>query len=182
VKPLPSSQNYATWLAIVRVLTGVAWLSHGIPKFTKSDEFMPPSGFMMNYIQHGMQVSSGPYRAFLEYTVYPHLDVFANLVRIGEVAVGIALVLGVLTRLGGLGGVLLTLNYMLARGTILSSSAVQSLDFCLLVLSLTSLVLPTGRVWGIDALLARPKNVPATVRAEFVQEPPLDKPTAPPNP
>jgi thiosulfate dehydrogenase [quinone] large subunit len=182
VKPLPSSSTYAGWLAVVRILTGLMWLSHGIPKFTQSAQFMPPNGFMAEYIARGLQTSGGVYHEFLANAVQPNLALFAELVRLGEVLVGVSLVLGALTRLGGLGGILLTLNYIAARGHVFSSSALQSLDFGLLVLSSISLVLPTGRALGVDALFSRSKTRPSAVRAEFVQEPPLKGPTAPPNP
>jgi len=181
VKPLPASSTYAGWLAIVRFLTGLMWLSHGIPKFTQSAQFMPPSGFINDYVTRGLQTSGGVYHAFLANIVQPNLPIFAELVRLGEVLVGVSLVLGVLSRLGGFVGVVLTLNYISARGHFFSSSTLQSLDFGLLVLSLTSLVLPTGRVLGVDALFTRRKPAPSTVHAEFVQEPPLKGPTAPPN-
>jgi thiosulfate dehydrogenase [quinone] large subunit len=179
---LPSSFTYARWLAVARILTGIMWLVHGIPKFTNSDQFMPPNGFITNYIQHGLQSTSGIYHGFLAGVVAPNLGIFAELVRLGEVLVGISLLLGALTRLGGLGGVLLTLNYLAARGGLLSFNALSSIDFAMLVLSGVSLVLPTGRILGVDALFSRPRSAPATVRAEFVPEPPLDRPTAPPNP
>jgi uncharacterized membrane protein YphA (DoxX/SURF4 family) len=183
VKSLPSSGTYAGWLAIVRILTGFMWLSHGIPKFTQSVQFMPPSGTMADYVTRGLQTSTGVYHDFLANVVQPNLPLFAELVRLGEVVVGISLVLGALSRLGGLIGIVLTLNYIAARGHMLSSSTLQSLDFGLLVLSLICLVLPTGRALGVDALFSRrPKPASAVVRAEFVPEPPLTGPSAPPNP
>jgi thiosulfate dehydrogenase [quinone] large subunit len=180
MKPLPSASAYAGWLAIVRILTGLMWLSHGIPKFTQSAEFMPPNGFITEYIARGLQTSGGVYHAFLANVVAPNLAIFAELVRLGEVLVGVSLVLGALTRLGGLVGILLTLNYIAARGHVFSSTTLQSLDFGLLVLSLIALVLPTGRALGVDALFTRRKPAVPTVRAEFVPEPPLKGPTAPP--
>ena len=192
--PLPSSAAYGRWLAILRILTGAMWLSHGIPKFTHSAEFMPGSGaidcgkvtqtqvpVITNYICLGMQHTQGPYHQFLVSVVAPNIGLFAEAVRLGEVLVGLSLVLGVAARFGGLGGMLLTLNYMAARGHLLSSTTLQSLDFGTFVLSMTCLVLPTGRVFGVDALWSRRKAAPPTptVRAEFVPEPPLDHPTAP---
>jgi uncharacterized membrane protein YphA (DoxX/SURF4 family) len=181
VKNLPSSSTYAVWLAFVRVLTGVMWLAHGISKFTRSAEFMPPNGLITTYVTRGLQNSTGFYHVFLVNVVQPNLSLFAELVRLGEVLVGVSLVLGALTRVGGLFGVLLTLNYIAAHGHILSTTTLQSLNFGLLVLSAISLVLPTGRVLGIDGFFIRSKRSPTTVRAEFVKEPPMKGPTAPPN-
>jgi thiosulfate dehydrogenase [quinone] large subunit len=182
VIPLPSSMTYARWLAVLRVLTGGIWLIHAIPKFTQSDEFMPPNGFIVLYVTKGLQTTGpgGPYHWFLANVVQPNLPIFAEMVRLGELMVGVSLVLGVLTRLGGLGGVALTLNYMAARGGLLSFDAWASLDAALLIMSLTNLVLPTGRVWGIDTFFGKRVEEQATVRAVFVDEPPIGPP--PPGP
>lgn len=180
MKKLPSSGVYAFWLAVVRVLAGIMWLSHGIPKFTNSAMFLPPNGFIAEYVTRGIASTTGPYHNFLLQTVQPNIGLFAELVRLGEVLVGVSLVLGVLTRLGGLFGIVLPLNYLAARGHLLSSATLQSADFELLVLSAISLVLPTGRFLGVDALFARAKRAAAPLQPEFVPEPPLDKPSAPP--
>lgn len=180
MKSLPSSSAYAGWLAVVRILTGVMWLAHAVPKFTKSDQFMPPNGFIVMYVSTGLAHTTGGYHAFLANIVLPNIALFAELVRLGELLAGISLLLGVFSRLGGLVGIVLTLDYISARGTLFSSATLQSIDFCMMVLSATALVLPTGRVFGIDAWLARPKRVaPAVVRAEFVPEPVAPAPPPP---
>ncbi len=181
---LPSSMMYARWLAILRILTGGIWLIHAIPKFTQSDEFMPPNGFIVLYITKGLQTTApgGMYHSFLTNIVQPNLPIFAEMVRLGELMVGVSLVLGVLTRLGGFGGVVLTLNYMAARGGLTSFDAWASLDAALLILSLTNLVLPTGRVFGIDMFFGKRVEQPATVRAVFVDEPPVGPPPSAPPP
>lgn len=181
MKPLPSSTRYAAWLALVRVLTGLMWLAHGVPKFVQSAQFMPPGGYFADYINRAAQATAGPYHAFLAASVIPYMPLFAELVRLGEVLVGLSLVLGALTRLGALAGLFLALNYVASTGHALSSATLQSLAFAMVVLSLISLVLPTGRFLGVDALFARSRR-PPPVRAEFVPEPPLDRPTASPNP
>lgn len=180
MKKLPSSGAYASVLAIVRVLTGIMWLSHGVPKFTNSAMFLPPDGAIAGYVARGIQSTTGTYHTFLLQTVQPNIGLFAELVRLGEVLVGISLVLGALTRIGGLVGIVLPLNYLAARGHLISSATLQSADFELLVLSALNLVLPTGRLLGVDALFTRARRAAAPVRPEFVEEPPLDHPTAPP--
>ena len=176
---LPASRTYAGWLAILRILTGVIWLTHGIPKFLNSDQFMPPNGFVVNYVQQGVARTTGPYHDFLINVVQPNIGVFAELVRLGEVCVGISLVLGLITRLGGLVGIVLTLNYMAARGGLDTFNAWSSIDACMMLLSAVHLVLPTGRFLGIDGFFAR-RPARRAVVAEVVPERPLDRPTAPP--
>lgn len=176
---LPSARTYAGWLAIVRILTGVLWLIHGIPKFTNSAAFMPPDGAIASYVQRGLSIAHGPYHDFLASVVQPNIALFAELVRLGEVVAGILLCLGLFTRLGGLIGVVLPLNYLAARGGLGSASQWASADGSMLLLSAIALVLPTGRVLGIDALFAPRRERKTVVVPEMVPERPLDGPTAP---
>jgi len=57
----------------------------------------------------------GWYRDFLQTTVLPHAEVFATLQTIGEVVVGVGLLLGIMTRLAAAVGLFLALNYGLAN-------------------------------------------------------------------
>ena len=191
----PSSKTYAFWLALLRIFTGAAWIVHGAGKFTQSAMYMPPNGFIVGFIAKGVSTATGPYHDFLLNVVQPNITIFAELVRLGEVLTGCALVFGIFTRFGGFVGVLLTLNYMAAKGAFGSLEGFGSIDAAMLALSAVNLVLPTGRMLGIDALLgrpralarvaARPASAPATpvevipMRAEFVEEQPLEGPTAP---
>ncbi|HLY02752.1 MAG TPA: TQO small subunit DoxD [Candidatus Cybelea sp.] len=176
---LPSSRVYGGFLALVRFLTGGIWLIHGVPKFLHSAQFMPPAGVFATYLQAGIVKTTGPYHGFLVNAVAPNATVFAELVRFGEVCVGISLLLGLFTRIGGFVGVLLPLNYLAARGALGTLSGWSSIDGCLMLLSALSFALPTGRVAGLDALMSRPSVHRSTVVAELVPERPLDGPTAP---
>ena len=179
---LPSSSTYAFWLAIFRIYTGAFWLMHGIPKFTHGQDFMPPGGMMNGFLNSAITHTSGPYQWFLSYIVLPNASIFAEFVRLGEVVTGLLLFLGLFTRLGAVIGILLSLNYMTASGDLSHLSVMLSgLNSAALMLSLINLVLPTGRVLGIDGLLARSRGsaTPAADKAVFVDEPPMRGPTAP---
>jgi thiosulfate dehydrogenase (quinone) large subunit len=177
---LPSSLTYARWLAVARILTGVIWLIHAVPKFTNADTFLPPNGFFASFVQKGITTTSGPYHDFMVTVVAPNASIFAQLVRFGELLVGISLVLGLFTRLGGFFGILLPMNYLAARGAITTLAGWGTGDACLALLSAISLVLPTGRVAGFDGLRTPRAPVRPTVIAEVVPERPLDRPSAPP--
>ncbi len=176
---LPSSRVYGGWLAVARILTGGIWLVHGVPKFLNSGLFMPTAGVFATYLQAGIAKTTGPYHDFLINTVQPNAAVFAELVRFGEVCVGICLLLGLLTRVGALFGVALTLNYIAAQGELGRLSAWASIDGCLMLLSALNFVLPTGRVAGMDAFFTRGLARRPKIVAEVVHERPLDGPTAP---
>ena len=158
---------------------GRIWLIHGIPKFTNAAAFMPPNGMVAIYVQRGLTLTTGPYHDFLATVVQPNLALFAELVRLGEVAAGILLFFGLFTRLGGLVGVVLPLNYLAARGGFNHASEWAALDGAMALLSAINLVLPTGRVAGIDALFAPRRERRTVVVPEVVPERPLDGPSAP---
>jgi hypothetical protein len=68
---------------------------------------------------------------------------------------------------------------MAARGALGTVSGWGSPDAALALLSLLSVVLPTGRIAGIDGLRSARARRKPTIIAEVVPERPLDRPTAP---
>lgn len=167
---LPSARYYAGWLAFLRIVVGLIWLAHGVPKFLQSARFMPPTGFMPIAVAEGIKSNTGFYHDFLLNVVTPNAPIFAELVRLGEVLVGLSLLFGLLTRLGALGGVFLALNYYFLNNPSLSFGSLGSLEFATLVLSAANFVFPAGRVLGVDALLGRKRPEPPLI-PEFVDEP-----------
>lgn len=160
--------------ALLRIYAGIFWLSHGIPKFTNQAMFMPPTGFMTILVAKATQQgTTGWYHDFLVSVITPNIQLFAELTRVGEVLVGCSLFFGLLTRLGGIGGAFLAFNYLMAKGGFSSFESLGTLDTAAIVLSLTNVVLPTGRSLGVDALFARRRAVrEPSVTPEFVDEPP----------
>lgn len=92
----------------------------------------------------------GFYVPFLEKVATPHADVFAVLVTFGEIAVGVALILGFATRFASLVGIFMCLNFLLASGVRLLSTE-QPVIFTLLLL--TVFATAAGRALGLDAFL-----------------------------
>lgn len=177
---MPSHWTYAGWFTVLRIYAGLFWLSHGIPKFTNSAMFMPPNGVMSQLVQKAATSQTGFYHDFLANVVVPNISLFAELARLGEVLTGCSLLLGIFTRLGGLTGCLLTLNYMAAKGAFGSWETIGSLDAAAFMLSFMMLVVPAGRVAGVDALLWRaPRRKEPLIVPEIVDEPPPTAPHAP---
>jgi uncharacterized membrane protein YphA (DoxX/SURF4 family) len=118
----------------------------GPGKWTAWLEWMPTD--ITDQVQH----VAGFYRPFLTAIVLPHATLFGALVALGEAGVSIALLIGGLTRLAAAVGILLTANYALLNGT--SLTAVSN-DRALLVGFIVVLLTAPGRVFGVDAYLAR---------------------------
>lgn len=170
---MASHWTYASWFTILRLYAGAFWLAHGVAKFFNSAAYMPPSGYMPQIVQKAAMSQTGFYHDFLLNVVTPNIHLFAELVRLGEVLVGCSLVLGVFTRFGGAIGCLLALNYMAVNGEFSSWTTVGSLEAAAFMLSFLMVVVPAGRVAGVDALLVRRTAVRKdVVIPEVVEEPP----------
>src|SRR5436189_245028 len=96
----------------------------------------------------------GWYKDFLETTVLPHAALFATLQTIGEVAVGLGLLFGIMTRLAALVGLFLTINFSLAT-VWMGVFAQQGFHLMLVTSMVIFLVTGAGRIWGVDRWLSR---------------------------
>jgi thiosulfate dehydrogenase (quinone) large subunit len=98
------------------------------------------------------------YVPFLQRIAIPHAGLFAHLVAYGELAVGVLLLAGCVTRLAALGGIFLCLNFLFASGVPIVSVEMPSV---FLLLLLTVYLTAPGRVLGVDGLLKQ--RVPSWV-------------------
>ena len=134
--------------------TGIFWLIYGMPKF-QAPEFMETMPRVIHKLASG---TGGPYHAFMTTLIAPHAEIVAQMIRAGEVLVGISLLLGLVSRAGAIGGIFLALNYLLAKGALGSVDTYAGLDFVALVLSLANLVLPTAAALSMDSLKPRSRR------------------------
>lgn len=112
------------WL-IVRVYVGYLWIKAaadklGQPAWTGAQAGTGLAGFLKGAL--GKTGGSNPavqgwYAAFLQGFVMHHLVVFSYMVSFGELAVGVALILGVVTGIAGFFGCFMNMNYLLAGTT-----------------------------------------------------------------
>jgi uncharacterized membrane protein YphA (DoxX/SURF4 family) len=178
---LPSSRSYASWLALVRVYTGFFWLEHGLGKLRAQPAFGAPNGALAQFLAEQTTKTVGPYHDFLVTVVAPNLPTFAYAVELGELLAGALLLAGLFTRFGALIGVVLALNYWAAKGGFHGLAASSGFEMCAAVLTALSLVLPTGRYFGLDALGTRGRaRAPAGVGPDARRAgPPPPMPSAP---
>lgn len=146
---------------------------HGLGKI-RNPQWAVPGGDCAALIGQMSQHTGGPYHDFITNIVMPNVTVFAQLVAWGETLVGVSLLLGLLTRLGGLVGVVLALNYWAAKGDYAHLSGYTTYDIAAAVLSFISLALPTGKTIGLDGLMGR------RPRIDRVRQEPALAGTAPP--
>jgi len=141
----------AQGLALTRIGFGLYFIASAWDKTTNKD-WLNSGAPLRQSVERQLPQAEGFYRSFLENTVLPNADLFARLVTLGEWVAGISLALGLLTRVGALSGMWLTLNYMLLKGLPNIEGSVDRLFF---LACLVFLVTSAGLVWGLDGVLPR---------------------------
>jgi thiosulfate dehydrogenase [quinone] large subunit len=148
--------------AAVRILTGVMLIALGWGKV--AGDFVK-TGFAEE--TKAIAAEAWPFwRSFLESVVLPGSGTFAWLFALGEIAVGIGLVLGLFTRAAAAGGALLMLTILLGTGRGEPGAtwdkwvtAGMTAKFTLLLLLLL-FAADAGKVWGLDGVLQKKKRAP----------------------
>jgi thiosulfate dehydrogenase (quinone) large subunit len=136
-------------LVLLRIYLGVIFLLAAWPKL--GGDFVPQlTGFLQNV---ALQKGHPFYRVFVQDLVLPNVSLIADLITWGELLVGVTLVLGLLTRLFAAVGLLLVVNYMLAKGAWFWQPSSNDGAFAAIAAAL--LIGAAGRTFGLDALLAR---------------------------
>jgi uncharacterized membrane protein YphA (DoxX/SURF4 family) len=140
----------------LRVVIGAMWWQQSLWKLPPyyTDDPSAPFGttglaFWMNQI-----VEYAPFEfhaGFVKDVVLANFYLFAPIVYLTEVAIGVSLMLGLLTRLGGLAGFLMALN--LWAGLYVAPHEWPWTYFFLVVIQALYTLHPPGRSLGLDAVL-----------------------------
>ncbi|MFK9090736.1 DoxX family protein [Bacillus salipaludis] len=120
-------------LAIIRIYIGYEFLHAGIGKITSGG--FDASGFLKGAIASSAgehPAVQGWWAAFLENIALPNADLFSFLVQWGEVLVGIALILGLLTNFATLMGMVMNFSFLFS-GTVSTNGQMILLAFFVLV-------------------------------------------------
>jgi uncharacterized membrane protein YphA (DoxX/SURF4 family) len=166
LKAPPVTMNHpAEWLAVLRIVVGLYFVKSLITKmsFVMLGGILPVPAVSERWLTVmpkivAKQASENPlafYKQFLEGTVLPHSNVFAQLTAWGETVAGLGLTLGLLTGVASLVGLVLVINYGLA--TQWMSPGQQGFHLVLSFLMLAFFFARAGRTWGLDGWLARRK-------------------------
>jgi uncharacterized membrane protein YphA (DoxX/SURF4 family) len=153
----------AEWLAVLRIVVGLYFVKSLVTKMSMGmlGGVLPVPVVSERWIEVmpkivTRQASENPlgfYKNFLETTVIPNSNLYAQLTAWGETVVGIGLTLGLLTGLASIVGLVLVVNYGLA--TQWMSPGQQGFHLVLIFLMVAFFFARAGRTWGFDAWLAR---------------------------
>lgn len=141
------------WL-LLRIYVGWQWLSAGIEKLQNPVWVGSKSGTALHgFLMASLDKSSGPhadvqawYAVFLQQFIIPNSVFFSYLVTFGEIAVGIALILGIFTGIAAFFGAYMNMNYLLA-GTVSVNPILFAFELLLI------LGWRVAGWWGLDRYL-----------------------------
>ncbi|WP_240432602.1 TQO small subunit DoxD [Rubrobacter indicoceani] len=125
----------------VRVLVGAVWVNGGLEKLLNPN-------FVQQFsesLQAGGFVSGAPpfFQDFMANSVVPNAGTVAQLVRLAELGIGLALIVGLLTNLAAVGSIVLSLAILLSQGGVRFGTGLGAPEFLNinLLLALVSVVL-----------------------------------------
>lgn len=109
------------WL-IVRAYVGWEWFSAGWDKLHSPVWFSPNAGGALSgFLQGALAKTTGAhpdvqgwYAYFLEHVVLPRANTWSHIVTLGELAIGICLILGIFTGIAAFFGLFMNFNFLLA--------------------------------------------------------------------
>ncbi|MEX0672727.1 MAG: DoxX family membrane protein [Candidatus Paceibacterota bacterium] len=141
------------WL-VVRLYLGWQWTAAGWGKVTSESWTGAEAGSSVaGFVSGALEKTSGShpdvagwYAWFLENVVLPNAEVWGYMIAYGELLVGIALIIGLLTGIAAFFGLFMNLNFMLA-GTVSSNPVLFTLAIGLV------LAWKVAGHWGVDRWL-----------------------------
>lgn len=147
-----SERTYLWYLSILRIYVGYYLFFQGIGKFQRN---FPKGDWIGRQIGDLASLDLYPwYKTFLQNYVVPHSELFGYLVMIGEIAVGVCLLLGLFTRLSAAIGLFMMVNYCLGPGMARGGYLLAFQQINILALAIFVLAGP-GKTLGLDGLLFR---------------------------
>lgn len=105
---------WGNWIIVpLRLFMGVTFIYAGLQKLTDPQYFNPAA---RGYIGHQIAAfaSGSPLHSFLTGVAVPHATLFGALVAYGELAIGLGVLLGLLSRVASLFGLLINLVFFLS--------------------------------------------------------------------
>jgi thiosulfate dehydrogenase [quinone] large subunit len=128
------------------------------------EKLLNPSfpGQFATSLEAGGFVSLAPpfFQDFMRGYVVPNAELFAQLMRAGELTLGIALILGLLTNLAAIGSVGLSVVILLSQGGVRLGTGLGAPEFLTInvVVALISLIIllsPGAKIFSVDSRLAQ---------------------------
>lgn len=137
--------------AVLRMVMGAYWLYEQHWKLPPDFGRHNARGLMFSFQQSIRYPTFALYKSFVQQVILPHFYLFGWLLVLGETAIGLSLILGLLTRLGAVVGTIEAMNLFLAEA---ATPDRPWLYLAIIAVSLVVLLIPGNRVWSLDRKLA----------------------------
>jgi uncharacterized membrane protein YphA (DoxX/SURF4 family) len=153
-----TTRNLSTW--VLRVLMGTMWWQQTLWKIPPN--FSGLKYWMEQEADHSAIVLQGE---LVRMIVLPNITLFGPLVYLVELAIGVTLLLGLVSRAGALLGLLMGLNLWLG---LYSAQGEWPWTYMFLIIIQAIFVIdPPGRSLGADALLRARRNAPSSIHLDW---------------
>lgn len=163
--------SWSKWIVVpLRLFMGVTFIYAGLQKITDPQYFNPAA---RGYIGHQITAfaNGSPLHGFLISVAVPHASLFGALVAYGELAIGLATLLGLFSRLAALCGLLINLVFFLSADWHVfpyfygSDIVFLFAWLTLLIAGPTNQLLPALDTWLVTRLLAGANSAAVSRRA-----------------
>ena len=131
-------------IVMLRLYTGLFFAWNGAGKISRGNFADGMEGFLNAQLANSFDF----YRPFIENVVLPNKSMFAAMVTWGELAVGIAMIVGLATRYAAAFGAILVLNFWFAKG--MPILAGTNHDVVWFVIFVVLGMVPAGNIAGLD--------------------------------
>ena len=139
---------------ILRLALAGLFLSLGLEKYHEG--WLQNSEHLVTTLNNFKQHAGGAQLFYLEHIALPYAGAWAKLIMIGEFAVGVSMLLGLLVRFSAAAAILMVINLHAATGNLYTLNFFGSPWAALLIASLLAMFLSSAGRWaGIDTLLAK---------------------------
>jgi len=148
--------NAALSVLLIRLFLAFEWLNSGTGKIQSI--LTDPSAYFggLSKVFAAVWTKTNPYPFMVDFLTNwaaPNASTAVTAIAITEVLVGLSLLLGILTRVGAFGGIVMNVIFYLAAGH--TSPSTAGINLIMAGAQLAMIVAPGGRVLGLDAILHR---------------------------
>jgi len=139
-----------SYVVIPRLFVGLFFLNAGLTKLREGFLSQPEilRGILTDW-SRGIQI--GWYKGLTTSIFIPNAGLITTLLVIGEILVGITLLIGLTTRLSSAMGILMNANYLLLTGW--QGAAAAGINEAFIAVEILFILSCAGRSFGVDRLL-----------------------------
>lgn len=161
-RSVPRPRDYG--FAAFRIALGAYWLYEQHWKLPPDFGLRQPRGLMFAFQQSIQYPTLDLFKRFLETIVVPNFHLFGWIVFVTEVAIGLSLLLGLLTRAGAIVGTAQAINLFISQA---STPEGPWIYLAILAANLFVLFTPSNRQLSVDRVLA-PRVATAAARGDLL--------------